>query len=232
MAEEFSNKVPTRAKIIAVTSGKGGVGKTTTSVTLSCSLASRGLNVALADADAQGASTAWFAAAPADRPLPVDYYPLHAAGRSLSKELDPLSQRYQIVVVDLPNGLREEAPMSALLVSDLCLTPTRAAPSDVRTCMIDTSVMVEQARRLNGSLRHRILVNMYRRTNIANSLLAVMEGAGAPLLRNRIGDRTAFQLAAGVGSVPSRMGSAYRLAAEEVDLVAAEILDLLFGGEQ
>ncbi len=230
MAQELLEGIPTRGKIVAVTSGKGGVGKTTTSVTLSCALALRGFKVALCDADSQGASTAWFASAPADRPLPADIYPIPSAGRSLSKELDSLSLQYQIVVIDLPNGLREEAPMSALLVSDMTISPTRAAPSDVRTCMIDTSTMVRQARKLNSSLKHRILVNMYRKTNIANSLLAVMSGAGAPLLRNRIGDRTAFQLAAGIGSVPSRMGSAYKVAAGEVDLVAAEIQDVLFGG--
>ena len=40
-----------RARVIAVTSGKGGVGKTSTSVNLAITLAARGAKVILLDAD-------------------------------------------------------------------------------------------------------------------------------------------------------------------------------------
>lgn len=44
-------------KIIAISNSKGGVGKTTTAVTLSCELARRGFQTLLIDADSQGSAS-------------------------------------------------------------------------------------------------------------------------------------------------------------------------------
>lgn len=52
----MSGSPPTRAKVIAVTSGKGGVGKTNISVNLSVALASRRRRVCLFDADTNQAN--------------------------------------------------------------------------------------------------------------------------------------------------------------------------------
>jgi len=52
--QEMPNLVPTVKHVIAVSSGKGGVGKSTVAANLACALAQKGLNVGLLDADLYG----------------------------------------------------------------------------------------------------------------------------------------------------------------------------------
>ncbi len=52
--QEVPNLVPTVKQVIAVSSGKGGVGKSTVAANLACALAQKGLNVGLLDADLYG----------------------------------------------------------------------------------------------------------------------------------------------------------------------------------
>lgn len=68
---------PHVARVIAVASGKGGVGKSTVSVNLACAFAARGLRVGLLDADVYGPS--------APRMMGVDGEPAYVDGK-----LEPL----------------------------------------------------------------------------------------------------------------------------------------------
>lgn len=218
-----------RAKICSTFSSKGGSGKTTSSCIVAYGLAAMGLSTALIDADAQGASTSWLAAALPDRRLPIDVYSMASAKRTLSRQLEQLSTRYQVLVVDLPNSLAEETPMSSLLVSDLCLTPMRPTAPDLRAGIDAIHVVKAAQARSNPTLQHRILLNMYRNTNASNDVVTLLTESGAPVMSSRLGDRTAFQQAAAIGSVPQAMGSSHRVAAAECAALVAEVHALLFG---
>jgi len=84
-------------RVIAVASGKGGVGKSTLAVNLACALAARGLSVGLLDADIYGPS--------APRMLGVDEQPRFEDGK-----LEPL-QAWGLKVMSIGFIVDEGAPM-------------------------------------------------------------------------------------------------------------------------
>jgi ATP-binding protein involved in chromosome partitioning len=84
-------------RVVAVASGKGGVGKSTVAVNLACALAARGLSVGLLDADIYGPS--------APRMMGVDEQPRFEDGK-----LEPL-QAWGLKVMSIGFIVDEGAPM-------------------------------------------------------------------------------------------------------------------------
>lgn len=92
-----AEKPPHVRRVIAVASGKGGVGKSTISVNLACALARQGLRVGLLDADVYGPS--------APRMMGVDAEPAYVDGK-----LEPLSA-HGVKVMSIGFMVEEGAPM-------------------------------------------------------------------------------------------------------------------------
>jgi chromosome partitioning protein len=122
-------------KIIAVGSPKGGVGKTTTAVTLAVIAAQAGLDVLLVDGDANASTMDW--AGSAGDEIPLDVYAA-SDPRELAKLRD--ADEYDLMVVDLP-GARAGAFEAILAgdggrpVPDLLLVPTTHEILDLRPVM-------------------------------------------------------------------------------------------------
>ena len=93
-----SDILPGVAAVIAVASGKGGVGKSTTSVNLALGLAQTGLSVGLLDADIYGPSM--------PRMMGIHDQPVSADG----KTLEPL-ENYGIKVMSMGFLVEEDQPM-------------------------------------------------------------------------------------------------------------------------
>src|SRR6266545_2627867 len=70
--EASPTEVPSTTRVLAVASGKGGVGKSSVTVNLAVALAARGLTVGVLDADIYGHSVPRMLGATGSRPTPVE----------------------------------------------------------------------------------------------------------------------------------------------------------------
>lgn len=121
-----------RPKWLLVASGKGGSGKTSTSLNLSVCAAHDGLRVAMVDLDRQGTLSRWYERRPNEAPsLTLWHGPMSDAAKALS-DIDGLPD-IDLVVVDTPPGLDDHPDASRLLVAraDFVLVPTTQGTADI-----------------------------------------------------------------------------------------------------
>ncbi|MEL6458741.1 MAG: ParA family protein [Cyanobacteria bacterium J06621_15] len=148
-------------KVIAILNGKGGVGKTTTSINLAASFAEK-KKVLLVDADVQGSASWWFSRSDS------------GMGFDLSQETNPKLlgslrsiKGYDLVVVDTPPALHSQALAAVVTNADYLVLPTPPAPMDL-AALIDT---VKEAVTPVGT-PHRVLLTKVDTRSLREALEA------------------------------------------------------------
>ena len=148
--------------VIVVASQKGGVGKTTTAVSVAGELVRRGKRVVLVDADPQGSASSWHGRGDGkgwptilECPKPVLHRP---------NMVPSLVSAYDHVVVDTPpNG--GPITRSALMHADLVVVPLGPSALDLEAVR-STLPLVEEARIPNPRLGVGLLISRQKpRTN-------------------------------------------------------------------
>lgn len=164
------------AWIIAVTGLKGGVGKTTVTLTLATTLHAAGHRVTVIDADPQGTARAWASrAAELGRSGPAV---MGMSGAQLRRDLESLARVSDIVIIDSPPRLGSDA-RAAMLVADLVLLPTTPGAADL-WALQETIAVLEEARGLKD-IRAAIVMNrtdrsvLSRKAQLAASSLSIAE---------------------------------------------------------
>lgn len=178
---------PPRPYVITITSGKGGVGKSTVALNVGLALANRGLRVLLLDADANLASLdllsgispryrvsdvlrgkcdiedALVTVHPGVHLLPgssgeIDF-PLVGDGRrhQLLLDLNELEERHDVILIDTAAGLTREV-VDYAVHADETLVVTGVEP----TALMDAYAMVKVLTRTRASLSVSFLVNAVR----------------------------------------------------------------------
>lgn len=129
-------------KILAVVNGKGGVGKTTTTVTLSECLSTRQRKIILIDAEPQQSATEWL-----DRcDVPFDYS--QSVNLSELKNLKSL-QGYDLALIDTPPSPSRDSPelLAVVQVADFILLPTSPDWMDIQPLVKTIQSVVAPARK-------------------------------------------------------------------------------------
>ena len=115
-----------RCVIISVINQKGGVGKTTLSISLAAALAARKLCVLLVDADPQASALDWVAARGQDAPFAA----VGMCKPILHLELPKMARDFDAILIDGPPRVYDVAK-SAVMASDAVLIPVLPSQFDV-----------------------------------------------------------------------------------------------------
>ena len=207
-------------KVIGLVNLKGGVGKSSISVNLAACLHRDGLRVLLVDADAQGTTRTWAAAAGERDCSPV----VAMDQRNIARDLPRVAAGFDFVVVDSPARLGKEA-RAAMLASSLVLMPVVPGAADV-WALRETLDVLEEAKGFQPELVARIVLNQNDHTKMGQLVAGKLVELGVPVMRSTLGHRVAFResMLAGQGVVEYAPGTP---AATEVTSFYHEVLEAL-----
>jgi chromosome partitioning protein len=215
------------AKVVTVFNQKGGVGKTTMTIQIAGTLATRGFKTLVIDMDEQNTATRWASQAQDDAPFAASLMNLAAMEGKVHREIKNQMDNYDFIFVDCPPAKLSPAPSSAMLVSDLAIIPIVPAPADM-WASVAAKKLALAAQATNEQLLIRMLPNMVQKnTNLAMDTLDVLaEDKEVPLMKTWIGSRSAFRECQLMGSTVHSLSKS-SAAAKEVDLLADEVMELL-----
>ncbi|MCZ2112902.1 MAG: AAA family ATPase [Anaerolineae bacterium] len=215
------------AKIITVFNQKGGAGKTTVSVHLAGTLGLRGARALIVDMDEQNTATRWVGQADEEHPFPAAIMNLAALDGGMHREVKKQIDRYDFIVIDCPPAVHSQAPMSALLISDLGIIPVVPSPADLWACVL-AKELANKTRGLNDTLHVRVLANsVQRRTSLARDAIEILsEDEEIPLMKSMIGARSSFRECQAIGATVHRVPGA-KEAIAEVEAMVDEALAII-----
>ena len=150
-----ATKCRTQAKLVLVSSAKGGSGKTTTTRNLAVCALHEGLRVATIDLDAQGSLTTWFKRRPEEAPALRHYQvPLEDGVTAVESILN--LENIDLIIVDTPPGVEASPKIvkSLMHLADLVLIPTGQGSPDLET-VLDWAKVVRREGRKSAFLLNR-----------------------------------------------------------------------------
>lgn len=208
--------------IIAVTSQKGGSGKTTTSLCLADALRRKGKRVLLVDSDPQGSLAVWAEDA---QTMNGHEYGLLIADGEVTDALITRSSEYDDTIIDCPPRL-DALTRSALMVADIAVIPVRPSPGDLNV-LGDTLNLIARAQDAKPDLRAVMLVSQRPpKSNVSDNAVEAMRATGMPVLDASFGFRVAYMEAHGLGVGPITLDPRSS-AAKEVTGALKQILALM-----
>ena len=173
--------------IISIINQKGGVGKTTLSISLAAALTARKMRVLLVDADPQGSALDWVAVRGED----VLFAAVGMPKAILHLELPKMVKDFDAVVIDGPPRIYEVA-RSAVMASDVVLIPV--LPSQFDVWAAEESVkLLEQCAVYKQQLKAAFVINRkIANTAIGRDVAKALKQYPQPVLNTAICQRVAF----------------------------------------
>lgn len=213
------------AKIITVFNQKGGCGKTMTAMQLGGTFGAMGLKVFIVDMDPQNTAALWALEADTDVPFPaqvLSYAPLKEA---FTEKLDPLLEKFDVIIIDTPPAIESDVPWVALCSSDFAIIPVMPVLDNIWASR-QAEQLVEKAQAENPALDGAYLIcNVRRGTVFDLCLQKLSEKARLPILETKIKTYNAFPESQVYGCVVSAFGAS--AATDQMRQLAKEVASKL-----
>jgi chromosome partitioning protein len=205
--------------IIGLLNQKGGVGKTTLSVSLAASLARSGARVLLIDADPQGSALDWAAARQVDPLFSVVGLPR----ATVHKEIAQIGQGYDHIIIDGPPRVTDLA-RSAIMASDVVLIPVQPSPYDIWAAE-EVVKLIEEARVYKENIKAAFVINRrIANTAIGRDVGEALSAYPVPALKASVTQRVVFAEAAAQGLAVHEIEKEGPAAAE-IEAITAELME-------
>ncbi|WP_273729123.1 ParA family partition ATPase [Brucella gallinifaecis] len=202
--------------IISFLNQKGGVGKTTLSISVAACLAKQGHRVLLIDADKQGSASTW-ASLREDAPFQV----VSLARANMARDALTMAADYTHTVIDGPPHA-EEIARSCIIASDFVALPIE--PSGLSTWASDLTVkQVREAQEYKETLRCGFVVSRkIGNTVIGREIRNLAANSGIPILNSEVEQRVAFAESLTMGQTIFEWPSG-GAASREIEILTKEI---------
>ena len=188
------------AKVLTVTSTKGGAGKTTIVMALAGTLAAEGLRVAVVDADPNRAYASWAEGAYEGPPVAVR---AEADEARLAEAIDEVAPEADLVLVDTA-GFGNRAALLAMAAADAVLVPCTPSRADVEQAAKTLQLLDGTARAARRAIPARVVPSRLKHaTAVSRHAVAELDAATLPRTAAGIGDRVAFAEMTFSGRVPA-----------------------------
>ena len=205
--------------IISVINQKGGVGKTTLSISLAAALVARKLRVLLVDADPQASALDWVAVRGQDAPFAA----VGMCKPILHLELPKMAKDFDAVLIDGPPRVYDVAK-SAVMASDAVLIPVLPSQFDVWAAE-GTVKLLEECAVYKERLKAAFVINRkIANTAIGRDVAKALKQYPQPVLNSAVCQRVAFAESARGRTVLEL--DADSAASKEIQALAKEVLKL------
>ncbi|MCU6502001.1 AAA family ATPase [Rugamonas sp. A1-17] len=213
------------AKIVVVFNQKGGCAKTMTTMQLAGTWGRMGLRVFVVDMDPQNTAKLWELQASSDQPFSADVESFAPLKKHFVDKLEPLLEKFDVILIDCPPSAESDVPWTALLIADYAIIPVIPVMDNVWASKIaEELVLKARAERsaADGPLQAAYLLSMNRKGKVFDVCLeALKKDIQLPILKSRIGMRNAYPECQLYGCTVGDFAES--TASKEVEMAATEI---------
>lgn len=204
------------AKVISFLNGKGGVGKTTTSVNVATAIARKGFNVVVVDTDPQSSIGNWYN---------EDKCQFDVADAGSEKEVYSVRKQlksYDYIIIDGAAAI-SAISSAAVMVSDVVLIPVTPSPLDFAACGAILAV-IEARQDLQPITARFVITKKVATAKMLTVLKESIEDTGVTALRTGTSQRQSYIKTMMDGGTVFDTDDSH--ARGEIDVLTNEILGL------